>query len=75
MRQNRKWKGVIRETAYGGGNRGKFTAMQVPTQCPIVPLVKQGLREGKAFEVEQGQKLTAARTTRRLDRAGGDRIV
>jgi hypothetical protein len=37
------------------GGRVKFTTVKVPTQCPLVLLVKVGLRGGKTFGSEESK--------------------
>jgi hypothetical protein len=46
---------VVRDTAFNTRNRAKFTAMKVPSQCPLVLRVKVGWGEGKTFDCEEGK--------------------
>jgi hypothetical protein len=49
---------VVRNTTRNRrGKTDKFTAVQVPTQCPLVFLVTVGWREGKAFGSGESRKI------------------
>jgi hypothetical protein len=55
MRQRREGGGMTDITFNGGGH--KFTAMNVPRQCPLVLLIKVGYLLGKAFGSGEGKEM------------------